>query len=733
MATIPTYDNFQVEPNVPQGRLDAATGRPLRFDTSAAQGLGAASNAAFRVADDLTRQALVLQGKIDEGRAVEAANAFDRVVQDMTYGEQLGYLNITGDNALTRLSGKSLTEEYVENITQQRDDFLKNLGNEAQRRMFVAASDNMITKFRGGLMRHQAGQAIKKLGVVAQDTYDTATRDMALGALSGDFEAVDSALSRAKNSFYMRADSGELFRDQLPAAIRKGVSGSVSSMVLHVLSRSGAGAAQAVMGKYFDDLEADDIAKLAEKIQMVGNTETSSQVIEGTKLRALSAANEGELDRAFREGILNIESNSQQFGPDGKVLKSPSGALGIAQLMPDTAKRVAQEMGIPFDPVRLQTDPAYNAAIGQFYFKQLYKEFGGDMLKAAAAYNAGEGWVRLAEKAAAQAQPGTQQANWQWQLSQGSLKNSDGKERSLKNRWQTDNYLVKFQARLAAGGTRTRMTKQRFTDLALSDPRAANPAVAALIKKEAPAQFEAQENARKAEQESTMNAFRDTLYENGGNLQPVELDPNWEKLSPQQKVELRKEAVTFSNLGAKQSDPVALDRLTRISGTDEFINIPLQPYAAKLSPGDYKKFQGLQEKARREGNADNETFQKMIGSALKEVGIESDSSDAMRFRQVATTALARAQVLNGGTLPRQEAQRVLDSLMIEGNEEDGGWFFFDRKVPRWQADPKNKWSLPYPTQAQQLEAQSRLQRRTGGEEVPIDVRMREFERYYNPQ
>lgn len=68
--------------------------------------------------------------------------------------------------------------------------------------------------------------------------------------------------------------------------------------------------------------------------------------------------------------------------------RSPVGAFGVAQLMPDTARLVAQRLGDPSLAERAQTDPAVNEQLGRAYFDQLREQFGSDAA-AAAAYNAG--------------------------------------------------------------------------------------------------------------------------------------------------------------------------------------------------------------------------------------------------------------------------------------------------------------------------------------------------------
>jgi len=68
---------------------------------------------------------------------------------------------------------------------------------------------------------------------------------------------------------------------------------------------------------------------------------------------------------------------------------SQVGALGFMQLMPETAKLVAKDIGIPYDKVKLSSDIKYNVRLGSHYIKQLIDRFNGSEMLAIASYNAG--------------------------------------------------------------------------------------------------------------------------------------------------------------------------------------------------------------------------------------------------------------------------------------------------------------------------------------------------------
>lgn len=67
---------------------------------------------------------------------------------------------------------------------------------------------------------------------------------------------------------------------------------------------------------------------------------------------------------------------------------SPAHAVGLLQLIVPTAKTVAGELGVDFDPLLLQSPP-YNIRLGAYYLKKVLDTFGGSVALAAAAYNAG--------------------------------------------------------------------------------------------------------------------------------------------------------------------------------------------------------------------------------------------------------------------------------------------------------------------------------------------------------
>ena len=92
-----------------------------------------------------------------------------------------------------------------------------------------------------------------------------------------------------------------------------------------------------------------------------------------------AAAKKYRLDPAVLKGLIKQESN---FNPNAG---SPAGARGLAQLMPGTARGLG---------VTNVLDPQQSINGGAKYLRQMLDQFGGDIRKALAAYNAGPGAVQ---------------------------------------------------------------------------------------------------------------------------------------------------------------------------------------------------------------------------------------------------------------------------------------------------------------------------------------------------
>ncbi len=133
---------------------------------------------------------------------------------------------------------------------------------------------------------------------------------------------------------------------------------------------------QRLAARSFGDVEGawlPDVAVPAEAI--IGQLSNRAPVPFAAKLVEIAEAN--DLSPALLEALVWQESRWRYDAI------SPAGAIGLAQLMPATAR----SLGV--DP----RDPIQNLAGGARYLRQQLDLFDGDVEKALAAYNAGPGRV----------------------------------------------------------------------------------------------------------------------------------------------------------------------------------------------------------------------------------------------------------------------------------------------------------------------------------------------------
>jgi soluble lytic murein transglycosylase len=92
---------------------------------------------------------------------------------------------------------------------------------------------------------------------------------------------------------------------------------------------------------------------------------------------------------------LAIARRESEFDPEAT---SAAGALGLMQLMPETAKAQAKELGLGYDRSKLTSDPGYNITLGSEYLAGLVDTFGPSVALIAVGYNAGPGrsssWIK---------------------------------------------------------------------------------------------------------------------------------------------------------------------------------------------------------------------------------------------------------------------------------------------------------------------------------------------------
>ena len=73
---------------------------------------------------------------------------------------------------------------------------------------------------------------------------------------------------------------------------------------------------------------------------------------------------------------------------------SNAGAMGLMQILPTTAARLAKKYSLPYVRGNLTRKREYNLNLGQFYIRELLEQFSNSYILTLAAYNAGPTRVR---------------------------------------------------------------------------------------------------------------------------------------------------------------------------------------------------------------------------------------------------------------------------------------------------------------------------------------------------
>lgn len=126
--------------------------------------------------------------------------------------------------------------------------------------------------------------------------------------------------------------------------------------------------------------EPDEAEGRAYKLLLESRIPEEADVPNASRLRRIvhQASEAHEIPKSLIYSVIEVESDGET------AARSPQGAQGLMQLMPETAR----EMGVE-DPL----DPRQNIFGGTKYLRYVLNRFDGDLDLALAAYNAGPGTV----------------------------------------------------------------------------------------------------------------------------------------------------------------------------------------------------------------------------------------------------------------------------------------------------------------------------------------------------
>ena len=100
---------------------------------------------------------------------------------------------------------------------------------------------------------------------------------------------------------------------------------------------------------------------------------------------------EKEAKYSPKELIYSIIRQESEFSSEAV---SYSGAIGMMQIMPSTAKMLSRQEKLKYDLNKVLEDSSYNVQLGSRYIFDLVKEFDGSYIRAISSYNAGPNRIK---------------------------------------------------------------------------------------------------------------------------------------------------------------------------------------------------------------------------------------------------------------------------------------------------------------------------------------------------
>ncbi|MCB5411425.1 lytic transglycosylase domain-containing protein [Pseudogemmobacter faecipullorum] len=147
-----------------------------------------------------------------------------------------------------------------------------------------------------------------------------------------------------------------------------------------------------------ESLDTSEIAQLAEMALQMDQTHIALVLSKQAAERgAILTRSYYPLTRLVPEGLrvsralaLAIARRESEFEP---IARSSANARGLMQVLPETAERMAKDIGLTYSLSKLY-DPGFNAQVGSAYLAKLVEEFGPSIALVASGYNAGPGRPR---------------------------------------------------------------------------------------------------------------------------------------------------------------------------------------------------------------------------------------------------------------------------------------------------------------------------------------------------
>lgn len=312
------------------------------------------------------------QDDADTAALMEAESSLSQWQTNTLFNPDNGVYTRKGKNAI------DITNQTLPQFQQQVDSITNSLTNERQRARFAQIAKSQETRFNGELNRYEYGERQVFYKQAEDATLDAATQSAV--AFYDNPQQVAFYQNKGTRTITAMGERNGEAPEMTQQKVLKYNSG-INTAVIQRLMQTDPLAAQRYYAKSYDGMTVDDQAKTTQLLATSVRQQLGSQIGEAAYTAGTVGIN----------GLSNLVIQAESSGDPTAV--SPKGAKGLMQLMPGTAKEMADELGIPFSEERLTADPNYNMALGNAYLNKMLGRYGGNATLAVAAYNAGPGSV----------------------------------------------------------------------------------------------------------------------------------------------------------------------------------------------------------------------------------------------------------------------------------------------------------------------------------------------------
>jgi len=314
-------------------------------------------------------------------QTVDGDNRYSEARTPILYGGEgvTGYYGLKGTQAMEARAGT------IAALTKARDEIAGTIADPKAKAMFLAQATRTLQSDTESInrlaLRETAAAAdtagVARMRLASQEAFN----------VRNDPARVASSLSVMRGEAQQWAQRNGRTPEEAEVLYREKASNALIP-VIHDMALTDARAAQKMLATFGSSMTPDDVMRVSDSLRPKIVAQEARAAVEADWFQETSKGG-----TTFRKDNIRAESGGRQLDPKtGGPLTSSAGAIGIAQVMPGTAKETAAKNGIEWNETKFKLDADYNLRLGELYHQEQMAKYGNKVI-ADAAYNAGPGNV----------------------------------------------------------------------------------------------------------------------------------------------------------------------------------------------------------------------------------------------------------------------------------------------------------------------------------------------------